>query len=84
MQKTFKALWQRIFKRPDSPPFKLEEGHVVVKAFIKDNIQYYQLHDLFNTFTQRGMDALSVYESWNMRCNRKFLIDHTMSLILPN
>lgn len=77
-----KTLWQSIFqkKQPNTPPFKLEDGHVVSKSFYKDGVQYYQLHDLFNTFTQRGMDALSVYEQWNMRCDRDFLILHTKAV----
>lgn len=75
-----KELYRRIARRNDTIPFKVEEGHVVTKAFVADGIQYYQMHDVFNTFCSRAMDALSIYEEWQMRCSREFLKLHTKAI----
>ena len=56
--------------------FKVEEGHVITPVFISGGVQYYQLHDIFNSFCARAMDALSVYEQWGMRCTKTFLEGH--------
>ena len=47
--------------------WELEQGHVVVPAFIDRGVQYYEIKDLFNTFSSRGLEALQVYEEWEMR-----------------
>lgn len=52
----------------------LKTGHVVKPKFMCDGIQYYELADTFNTFTDRGMQALRVYEEWNMRCTKDYLL----------
>lgn len=79
MQEIWKRVYRNIF--PLKKPFKnVEEGHVIIPAFKIDTIQYYQIHDVFNTFTMRAMDALSHYEKWQMRCSREFLIDHTKAV----
>lgn len=82
MRATFKAVWKNIFKPKviNSHPFKVEEGVVIKEAFIKDGIKHYQVFDIFNSFTMRAMDALSIYEQWQMRCSREFLIDHTKAI----
>ena len=51
----------------------IAEGHVIVKSFVSGGVQYYMMQDVFNTFCQRALDALFVYEKWNMRCDRKYL-----------
>ena len=53
--------------------WQLEEGNVIIPAFISDGVQYYQLKDYFNTFSLRGLMALQVYEEWNMRMTREQL-----------
>jgi len=53
--------------------WQIEEGHVIVPAFISGGVQYYQLKDYFNTFSLRGLMALQVYEEWNMRMTREQL-----------
>jgi hypothetical protein len=75
-----KKLYSRIVKRNDTIPFKIDEGHSITKAFIADGVQYYQMHDVFNTFCARAMDALSIYEEWQMRCSRDFLKLHTKAI----
>lgn len=69
--------WKDLFRKKQ--PFKVEEGHIISPAF-NDGTQYYQINDVFNTFTMRAMDALSHYEKWQMRCSREFLIDHTKAI----
>lgn len=55
--------------------WKTEEGHVIEPAFISGGVQYYMMKDMFNTYCGRGLEALDVYEQWNMRCSRQHLID---------
>src|SRR6185436_20757201 len=43
-------------------------------------IQYWMLKDTFNTFCLRALDALSVYEEWNMRCRKDDLIAFTTAI----
>ena len=61
-------------------PFKVEEGHVIYPAFFSDGIQYYYIKDTFNTFAARALDALAIYEQWQMRCSREFLIAHVQAV----
>lgn len=68
--------WYKIkTKLGGAPVWQIEEGHVIVPAFISNGVQYYMLKDYFNTFSLRGMAALQVYEEWNMRIEREHLIE---------
>lgn len=73
-----KQRWRNIFQKKQ--PFKIEEGHVITPAFISGGVQYYQLHDIFNSFCARAMDALALYENWQMRCTITFLQAHTTAI----
>ena len=53
--------------------FKVDEGHVIYKAFKSGGVQYYYIKDTFNTFAMRAMDALAIYEQWQMRCTSEYL-----------
>ena len=59
--------------QPKPWPHPVEEGHVIVPAFQSGGVQYYQLHDLFNSFAGRALDAEDVYNRWSMRCSNEFL-----------
>jgi hypothetical protein len=59
--------------------WKLEEGHVVVPAFVDRGVQYYEIKDLFNTFSNRGLMALQVYEEWDMRLKKDDLMEFILS-----
>ena len=59
--------------QPKPWPHPVEEGHVIVPAFESGGVQYYQLHDLFNSFAGRALDAEDVYNRWSMRCSNEFL-----------
>ena len=59
--------------QPKPWPHTVEEGHVIVPAFESGGVQYYQLHDLFNSFAGRALDAEDVYNRWSMRCSNEFL-----------
>lgn len=50
-------------------------GVIVSFAFTSGGEHYYYVKDVFNTFAQRAMEALSIYDKWEMRCTRKYLID---------
>ena len=61
--------------------FKVEEGHVIKKAFKgEDGTQYYYIKDVFNTFASRALDALAIYEQWAMRCTSEYLRDHAKAV----
>jgi len=62
--------------KPKVKNWELKTGHVVTPKFISNGIQYYELKDTFNTFTDRGMQALRVYEEWNMRCTKDYLLEY--------
>lgn len=57
--------------------WNLQEGHVVVPAFVSGGVQYYKLNDLFNTFCLRALEALDLYDQIGMRTDREYLIAHT-------
>jgi len=59
--------------QPKPCPHTVEEGHVIIPAFHSGCVQYYQLHDLFNSFAGRALDAEDVYNRWSMRCSNEFL-----------
>ena len=62
-------------KKPKLKTWDLPEGHVIIPAFIDRGVQYYELKDLFNTFTVRGLSALQVYEEWEMRLKKEDLTE---------
>lgn len=61
-----------LFKK-EPKKWDLQDGNVIIPAFIDRGVQYYELKDLFNTFTARGLAALQVYEEWDMRLQKQDL-----------
>ena len=51
----------------------VDEGHVIVPAFIANGTQYYMLRDIFNSFAGRALDAMSIYDKWQMRVTPEFM-----------
>lgn len=76
---------RKLFKKKPKV-WNLEEGHVIIPAFIDRGVQYYELKDLWNTFTDRGLQALQVYEEWEMRLQKEDLQDFILAFekILQN
>lgn len=66
--------------------WNLDEGHVIIPAFVDRGVQYYELKDNWNTFTDRGLQALQVYEEWEMRLQKSDLQDFILAFekILQN
>ena len=54
--------------------WQLHEGHTIIPAFTVGGVQYYGLQDSFNTFTERGFQALAVYDEWNNRMTHDKLV----------
>jgi hypothetical protein len=52
---------------------------VIVPAFIDQGVQYYEIKDIFNTFSNRGLLALQVYEEWDMRLKKEDLLDFILA-----
>lgn len=51
-------------------PFKVDEGHVIVPVAEIGGVQYYTMKDVFNTFTERALSAMDVYEEWDQRVKK--------------
>jgi len=51
----------------------VDEGHVIRPAFVSGGVQYYQMHDIFNSFAGRALDAMAIYEKWAMRTSPEFM-----------
>lgn len=64
------------FKKKPKVWADLQSGTRVEPAFVSGGIQYYYVKDTFNTFAGRALEALAVYEKWNMRCSREYLLAH--------
>jgi hypothetical protein len=79
--KTLKKLLSKLrsyFKKKPKV-WELEEGHVIVPAFMDRGVQYYEIKDVFNTFSNRGLMALQVYEEWDMRLKKEDLLDFILA-----
>ncbi len=46
-------------------------------AFTSGGVDYYQMDDIFNIPWQRGMEAIHAYEELEMRCDKKYLLEHS-------
>lgn len=57
----------------DTLPWVVDEGHVIVPAFISDGVQYYMMKDIFNSFAGRALDAMAIYEKWSLRSTPDFM-----------
>jgi len=53
--------------------FKLETGHRAELVFTSGDIDYYTLKDISNTFSQRALEAMAVYDELAMRCDANYL-----------
>lgn len=60
-----KSLIKLLFSKKKK--WELQTGHTVDIAFWSGGKPYYKLSDLFNTFTERGLDAYQTYEEIGMR-----------------
>lgn len=54
-------------------PWVVDEGHVISPAFISGGVQYYMMKDIFNSFSGRALDAMAVYEKFQMRSTPEFM-----------
>lgn len=70
---------KQLFKKKKPKVWELEEGHVVVPAFVDRGVQYYEIKDLFNTFSARGLQAMQVYEEWEMRLKKDDLMEFILA-----
>lgn len=60
-----KSLLKLLFSKKKK--WELQTGHTVDVAFYSGGKPFYKLSDLFNTFTERGLDAYQTYEEIGMR-----------------
>lgn len=59
----------------DSP-----SGAVITPVFVFEGVQYYEIKDIFSSYAMRAMEALSIYETWNMRVTREYLLQHIAAM----
>lgn len=71
--------WFKMYFGKKPKVWNLEEGHVIVPAFKDRGVQYYEIKDIFNTFSNRGLLALQVYEEWDMRLKKEDLLDFILA-----
>ncbi len=71
-----------MLKNPFKKKFvwQLDEGHAVDEVFVSGGESYFTIKDMFNTFSARALDALSVYEEWQMRVRKDDLIAFTKGM----
>lgn len=72
------TVFRSLFKKKPVA-WDLHDGHVIVPAFMDRGIQYYEIKDIFNTFSDRGLQALQVYEEWDMRLKKEDLLDFILA-----
>ena len=58
-------------------PFKdIRDGNVITFAFESGGVNYWEVKDVFSTYALRAMEALAIYEQWEMRCTKEYLRAH--------
>ena len=74
---TVKNLFDKLFKRKkEALVWNLEKGHVCKEAFILNGESFYMIEDVHNTYSERGLYALRVYDEWNRRATPEYLKLH--------
>jgi len=62
-------------------PFKdIQDGSVITLDFDSGGVNYWEVKDVFNTYVLRAMEALAVYEQWEMRCTVEYLRSHIAAM----
>jgi len=64
-------------KRKDPKSIFPNTKHIVEYAFTSGGVDYYKFNDLYNIPWRRGMEAIHAYEELEMRCDKKYLQEHT-------
>jgi hypothetical protein len=54
----------------------LDGQYKIVEAFTWNGVRYMMFDDTFKVPTGRGLCALTIYEEFNMRCTREYLLSH--------
>ena len=65
-------LISKLFKR--NPKWHKDNRHIIVPAFEFKGVQYYQIDDYMNIPCQRALEAIRVYEEFDNRCSKAFLL----------
>lgn len=72
--------WKNIFKRKKFKKIILDDQYRITEAFEVDGIMYYQFDDAFQVPVGRMLSALMFYSEMEMRCDKKYLEDHTAAM----
>jgi len=77
--------WKRIFRKRFRP-YVLDSKYRIVPAFEVGGKQYFMFDNEMEVPTGRQMSALFIYGEMQMRCDRKYLVDHcnAMKKVLSN
>ena len=57
-----------------------EKQFKLVLAFEQGGKKYYQFENAFEMSTGRGLQALTIYEEFRMRCDREYLEKHIKAI----
>lgn len=59
---------------------QVENKVLPILAFEQGGHKYYQFENVFDTTAGRGIHALVVYEEFQMRCDREYLLKHVKAI----
>ncbi len=54
-------------------PTPMMEGYTIKYAFTSGDTDYFSLTDQFNTYSQRGLSAMQIYDEWQSRMTNDLL-----------
>lgn len=60
--------------------YLIENKYKLVLAFEHGGHKYYQFENAFDMSTGRGLQALTIYEEFSMRCDRAYLEKHVKAI----
>lgn len=72
--------WLKKLLKPKAKPFLIDKKYRVVPAFILAGVDYFQFDSAFEVPAGRAMTSLTIYEEFNQRCDRDYLIKHCRAI----
>lgn len=67
-------------KKEPVHPVAIRDGHIINYAFTSGGEPYFYIKDVGETFCHRALEAIDVYDQWNMRCSKEYLQAHCQAM----
>lgn len=64
------------FKKRKLKTYLIDNKYKIILAFERDGKKYFQFENAFEMSTGRGLQALTIFEEFGMRCTRDYLEKH--------